>query len=340
MTRREFAATVAVPMFRPEIRRANLGLLLYSYGIRAKVEKQQGFSEPAKFIAFAHSRGANAVQMPLGVLTAETITEVRRTADRLEMAIEGIVSPPNADADLARFDAELATAKAVGATVVRTVLLGGRRYETFTKAADYTAFATRSAATLRRLEPVARRHGVAVAVENHKDFRTDELLDLLGGVSSEFVGICVDTGNNLALLEDPLETVTALAKYVRTVHLKDMAVEVSPDGFRLAEVPLGQGLIDLKSTVAVLRNTNPRVRFHLEMITRDPLPIPCLTDTYWATLGRVPGRDLARTLARVNRNTRPLTQVTRQTGPEQVSTEDRQVQESMEFASRTLLPTL
>ena len=35
------------------------------------------------------------------------------------------------------------------------------------------------------------------------------------------------------------------------------------------------------------------------MITRDPLPIPCLTEKYWAAMGDVPGRDLARTLRMV-----------------------------------------
>ena len=28
------------------------------------------------------------------------------------------------------------------------------------------------------------------------------------------------------------------------------------------------------------------MRFNLEMITRDPLKIPCLTEKYWATLGK------------------------------------------------------
>ena len=46
------------------------------------------------------------------------------------------------------------------------------------------------------------------------------------------------------------------------------------------------------------------MRLNLEMITRDPLTIPCLTDDYWATLDRVPGRDLARMLALVKKHAR------------------------------------
>ena len=45
-----------------------------------------------------------------------------------------------------------------------------------------------------------------LAVENHKDFRTDELVGVMKAISSEHVGVCVDTGNSIALLERPTDT--------------------------------------------------------------------------------------------------------------------------------------
>src|SRR5687768_3355168 len=110
-------------------------------------------------------------------------------------------------------------------------------------------------------------------------------------LSSEFVGVCVDTGNNVALLEEPLETAKVLAQWVAACHLKHMGVVETSDGFLLSEVLLGDGYLDLKAVVGVLRKANPAVRFSLQMITRDPLRIPCLTDDYWATFADVPGRD-------------------------------------------------
>jgi 3-oxoisoapionate decarboxylase len=44
------------------------------------------------------------------------------------------------------------------------------------------------------------------------------------------------------------------------------------------------------------------IRFNLEMITRDPLRVPCLTTDYWTTLEDVPGRRLAEAFARVRAN--------------------------------------
>jgi hypothetical protein len=52
--------------------------------------------------------------------------------------------------------------------------------------------------------------------------------------------------------------------------------------------PYADGFLDLKKMVSLLR---PSVRLNLEMITRDPLKIPCLTDRYWATAAGVAPRD-------------------------------------------------
>lgn len=343
MTRREFAAAGFASLFAAHANAGHestgtMGLQVYSCSIRARTEK--GFTEPLRFIEFARSRGANAVQLSLGIRTDADSDAIRGLCEKLGMGIEGIASPPTAEtASQERFAAELATARRCGASVVRTVLSRGRRYEAFDKPEDYVAFAKAAEATLARAEPIARRATVALAVENHKDFRVDEMIDALKTVSSEWVGVCVDTGNNIALLEDPMRTIEALAPFARSVHLKDMAVEDAADGFRLAEVPLGQGILDLKAIVAALRKGNPKVRFQLEMITRDPLSIPCLTEKYWATLGKVPAADLARTLAKVRAAARkePLPRITKLTPAEQLAAEDRNVRESFLYVAKEKL---
>lgn len=347
MNRREFLATgisgmmtVALATAAETPRRANLGLLLYSYGQRSKAEREQGFAEPARFLEFAHQRGASAIQIPLGTTTAEQAAQLRRAADRLEMKIEGIVAPPkDAGADLSRFSRELQSAHQCGVSIVRTVLLGGRRYEVFEKADEFAVFSRGSEEALKRAVAIAEEHKVTLAVENHKDYRVDELIDLLRRISSEWVGVCLDTGNNLALLDEPHATVEALAPFTRTVHLKDIGVEECDQGFRMAEVPLGTGTFDLPRMVTAIRRANPNVIFQLEMMTRDPLLIPCLTEKYWATLPSLPGRDLARTLAAVKKLARKdaLMRMSSLAAADQIAIEDRNVRESFDFAVRTRL---
>jgi hypothetical protein len=81
-----------------------------------------------------------------------------------------------------------------------------------------------------------------------------------------------------------------------------MAVQEYDQGFLLAEVPLGEGFLDLRRIVRTLRAARPEIRLNLEMITRDPLEVPCLTEKYWATFAALPGRHLARSLTMVRKH--------------------------------------
>ena len=127
-----------------------------------------------------------------------------------------------------------------------------------------------------------------------------------GALQQRVLGVCLDTGNNLAVLDDPIETVEKLAPWTFNVHFKDMAMEECDDGFLLSEVPLGEGMLDMPRIVDIIRRARPEVRFSLEMITRDPLLVPCLTDRYWASFDdENGGRDLARMLTRIRAQPAP-----------------------------------
>ncbi|MCC7176317.1 MAG: hypothetical protein IT159_14090 [Bryobacterales bacterium] len=90
-----------------------------------------------------------------------------------------------------------------------------------------------------------------------------------------------------------------------------MAIPEYADGFLLVEVPLGDGILDMKWIVDTVARARPNTRFTLEMMTRSPLKIPCLTGRYWVTFDGINGRNLARTLAMVRANPprRPLPDV-------------------------------
>ncbi len=234
------------------------------------------------------------------------------------------------------FERTVRATRTAGASVIRTVMLGGRRYETFKTLADWNEFARSSWKSLTRAEPILRKHGIRLAIENHKDWRIDEMLGILKRIDSPFVGVTIDTGNNLSLLEDPLDTVRAFAPYANSVHLKDMGLESYEDGFLLSEVPFGDGCLDLKAVVESIRSVRPEVRFTLEMITRDPLKVPCLQDDYWTTMGRVPGRDLASTMRTVREKGKPLPRVSHLPPEEQIRIEEQNNRDCLEYASSHL----
>ncbi len=321
--------------------RTRLGVASYSYHLRLAAErgeKKPGLADALTFLEHCHKLGAGGVQSGLGVRDAAYCAKLRKQAEAWGMFVEGSIRLPQNKAEVERFTAEVRTAKECGAAVLRTVLLGGRRYETFETVAAFRQWAERAWQSLTLAEPVVAKHDVRLAVENHKDYQAGDLLSILKRLGSRHVGACVDTGNNIALLEDPLATVATLAPAAFAVHLKDMAVAEYEDGFLLSEVPFGEGFLDLKKIVALVRQARPEARFSLEMITRDPLKVPCLTPKYWATFEDLPGRHLADTLAlvRKHKSPKPLPKTTGMSREEQLAAEEENVRKCLAFARSSL----
>jgi 3-oxoisoapionate decarboxylase len=341
MDRRAFlnrsACGLLAPLAAP-ITASRLGIVAYSYGIRRATEPGGRLQDPIGFVEHCRAGGAGGVQISIGTRDREYCGRLREALAAGGMYLEGIVRSPRERAEVERFEREVETARACGAQVLRTAMLDGRRYETFRTTEDFRRFRARSRDALALARPVVERHQIRLAVENHKDWRAAELAELLHEAHSPSIGACVDTGNNLALLETVEETVDILAPLAFTVHLKDMCVEEYSEGFLLAEVPLGNGFLDLRRVVDRLRRANPTIRFNLEMITRDPLRIPCLTPAYWTTLEDIPARRLAAalTFVRARRTREALPRVTGLEASQRVQREEENVRRSLRFARENL----
>lgn len=316
--------------------RTSMGLVIYCRGFLRQAMRQRNAEfdlfRPLPFLQHVHALGAGGMQANLGVLEVSEVRQLTTFAERHGLFIDAMVQPPQDASDLARFEREIQTARDVGALAVRTTIMPGRRYEQFKSLAEFRESQQRGQRMLEWAVPVLEKHRVRLAVENHKDERVDERVALLRHLDCEFIGACVDTGNSFALLDDPYGTIDALAPYAFTVHLKDQALREYPDGFLLGDVPLGQGAFDLPRMVATLRKAHPGIRFVLELITRDALPVPCLREDYWSTLPQVPGSDLARTLRIVREHpAERLQQVHGLALDQQLALEDANLRASLDF---------
>jgi sugar phosphate isomerase/epimerase len=322
-------------------KRKHLGLVTESFANRVAADRTGGgggLTDPLSFLEHCHRLGAGGIQFPFGARDRDYIKHLRGKAEAYQMYLEGSIGLPRDQSDADRFAADVQTAKEAGVTVVRTFMLGGRRYETFATAEKFRDWADRTFKSLVMAERIVARHDMRLAVENHKDWRTDELLAILKRLESKHVGVCVDTGNSIALLEDPHEVVEAYAPWAFSTHLKDMAVAEYDQGFLLSEVPLGEGFLDLKRIVTTLAKARPEVRFNLEMITRDPLKIPCLTTKYWTTFDSLPGKELARTLTMVRKHAarKPLPGVSGLSQKQKLELEEKNVRQSLNYAREKL----
>lgn len=318
------------------------GLAINVFDMRRAADLAAGrkpdISDPWEFLKECQRLGADGIQGPLGVRDAVYTTRLQRFAEEHGLYIEASIPAPREAADVERFENEVVTAQAAGAQLARTVIFPGRRYEQFNSLAEFAEASRRAGRSLELAEPVVRRHKFRLAVENHKDQRIPERLNLLKRFGSEYVGMCVDVGNSFGLCEDPLEVVRAYAPLAFTVHLKDQAVREYDEGFLFADAPLGKGFLDVSAMVRLLREANPAIHFNIEVMTRDPLRVPVLTNKYWATMSDVPATELARTLRTVKRNAsqQPLAQVSNLPIEGRVTAEARNITDSLAYARERL----
>ena len=331
MNRRTFLFTTAAAGALAAGTRSKMGIAVTSY---------LSFGRPKdtlEFLEHAHALGAGGIQMPLTSKEPGYISRFRTRAGQLGMYFEVIASLPKED-DPAAFESTVAAAKEAGARAIRVNCLPGRRYENFSNLADWRQAVDKSHANLDVALRIVERHKLPLAVENHKDFTADEMVALMKAKPSPWLGVCLDTGNNIALLDDPMATVEALAPFAVSTHVKDMGVAPYADGFLLSEMPLGEGMLDMRRIAETIHAARPETPLTLEMITRDPLKVPCLTDGYWATFPGRSGRYLARTLRLVeqSRGRKPLPVVMALAREAQLRLEEDNVKQSLAYASQHL----
>ena len=316
------------------------GIVIYDFNLRRqwmqKQDRMYNLFEPLTFLKHCHSVGAGGMQANLSAMQPSAIKQLRDFADRHDLFIDAIVRPPKERSDVDRFAAEIETAHDVGVQAVRTTIIPGRRYERFKTLDEFRELERRGKTMIELAVPVLEKYGVVLAVENHKDQRIDERVELFERLNCEFIGACLDTGNSIALLDDPYEAVEALAPYAMTVHLKDQSLEMYDEGFLLGDVPLGQGSLDLKRMIDSIRKAKPKIRFVLEVITRDALRVPCLTEGYWATMPDVPAHQLAMILRLVAHDPTEAQQVSILSDKEQVELENANVLASLKYAGKEL----
>jgi sugar phosphate isomerase/epimerase len=152
---------------------------------------------------------------------------------------------------------------------------------------------------LRAVRSQALDAGVRIAVENHAgDMQAREVKGLIEAAGADFVGACLDTGNPMWVVEDPLLTLETLAPYVATSHVRDSAIFEHPRGAAAQWVALGDGAVDFARFVELYRKLCPKASMQLEIITgRPPEVLPYLEPDFWKAFQKTPAWEFARFVA-------------------------------------------
>jgi 3-oxoisoapionate decarboxylase len=254
------------------------GIDTYSYhyaaGLWEYSPTSKPFAQAAAWLTKAHELGLDGVQYcdtgHLESLEPLYLHGLRSIAESLGLYIElGTVGT-----NPTHLKEMLQAAKAVGSPVLRT-FVGERPPKGLSLDEHFAAVTDR----LLQVMPVCDELGISLAIENHQEFSVAELLILIDMVGSSSLGICLDTGNCLATLEDPLAAARFSGSHTKTLHFKDYQVAAAQGGFALIGCPLGEGVIQLREILTVMATDAPEATLNIETyIGNHFIPLPATAE--------------------------------------------------------------
>jgi 3-oxoisoapionate decarboxylase len=286
--------------------------------------------------------GLAGVQTSLEAIELDMATALGKRVKAYGMELILDTPPlPVEEGQLYRYDFALKACKAAGVRCLHAAL-ADRRYEQFDSVSTFQRSFERLKSYVSLAVPMLEKEKIRLAIENHGDWRAAEFADWLDRLGCEYVGVCFDFAESMALCEDPMETLRKLAPFTFMAHIKDVAVEAYQDGFLLSDAPLGEGILDLKEMVRILREKDPKMPFYLDMTTGDPVKVPVSTEKYRAafsnTYSPLPEKDVANMLDMVRKNPpkKPLPQVSGMSPAEAVKLEDERNLKCVAWARKNL----
>lgn len=227
--------------------------------------------------------------------------EVKRIAADLGLHLEtggGGVFPKTPDAFNASVEnirKNILRAKAMGSPLMRAVIASER---SALPPGPVEQHIDTMIKLLKTVRPQAVDAGIKIAIEVHKDLQAWELKGLIEQAGPDFVGVYMDTGNPVFVLEHPLTTLLTLAPHILTLHLRDSVVYEHKGGVAVQWVPLGEGNIDFTQIMAKARELCPNVYVYVKPITgRPPQVLPYLETSFWKMYPKARAAELARFLA-------------------------------------------
>ncbi|GGA12119.1 xylose isomerase [Paenibacillus marchantiophytorum] len=257
-----------------------LGLAVYGTTFMMGIHPQSSRARitASQLLEQAAQLNLQGIELPLSLLEGEDVAALARRAREggqyLVVASGSYAPKPLAQA--------LEAAVQLGAPTVRTVVggadFGGDRRK---MAGRWPAFMEEVLSGLGEAALAAAKAGVTLAVENHQDLASEELLWLCEEIDSPNFGITLDTGNPLATAEEPVHFARKIAPHLKHVHLKDYWAYLSEEGYRLVRCPLGQGVVDFPALFQVFETYCPEVNMSMELGALEARHTRVLCDDYW-----------------------------------------------------------
>lgn len=270
----------------------------YSTGMGYRQLQPEGFVPLTAYdlMEKAVSAGLGGLSLDLGTLVdpadKEELRRIRRAAEARGLWLAAATG----GTDIERLTSVLRAAAELGCTVVRTVIggakLGGDRRE---MSGRWGTFMRKTLADLEQLAKVAEELRVTLAIENHQDLTSDEIIGLLREISSPWLGVVLDVANPLGTAEDPDTFYRKVMPFVKAAHLKDYRIRMTESGYLLCRCALGEGVIDFRRLFADFRRWAPNLRPTIELAALEARHVRVLEEDFWPEYPPRPAIEVVRT---------------------------------------------
>jgi sugar phosphate isomerase/epimerase len=249
------------------------------------------------------------ISLPPAVLADEAaVRQVRDHADRLGIKLQlayGSVCPSARafNAQLGTVEEQVARAlkasQIFGAKCMRCILGGDPERPQIEMHIDNM---------VKAIRPIRARildAGVKLAVENHGgDLQAREMKMMIEAVGPDVMGVCLDSGNPVWMLEDPHMTLETLIGYAETCHVRDSAVWKTPEGIAVRWVNMGDGNVDIDGWIRKFVQAKPGMPIIFEnLVSGNPRVHAIYHPQFWDNWRKMPAADFGRFLAIADKGT-------------------------------------
>jgi sugar phosphate isomerase/epimerase len=221
-----------------------LGLDSYSFHLAFARHEDFSFDEPIDLFQFIDRvsklgfQGFQIDPMHLESDKADYVLQLKSLADERGLFVEhGIMSVQPED-----ILSGIHVCQMLDSSILRTFI----GFDRFSPATHVRHELEQAKLDISRTLKALQDADVYLAIENHGDVTSEELVELVLDIGDPHVGICLDVGNSLCVLEDPMQAFDRMLPYALTTHFKDYMLSMTNFGCKIYGTALGCGILPLK----------------------------------------------------------------------------------------------
>jgi sugar phosphate isomerase/epimerase len=267
------------------VEKVNFGLSCYSFPFSCGFLKRDGVSACPKpmngldLVDLAAQHGMGSVEFPHNIIPdhseagLDRFNELLKSKGMTYVLDMGIIN-------VEEMQRVLPLGKRAGARIVRCTITGFLEGARAKMVPDWDAYMRDMISRVVAVRPLLDELDMVLAIENHQDATSGDLLALCTAGGPR-VGATLDVVNPLAVAEEPYEFAERLGDRIFNIHIKDYTVHRTESGYNLARAGIGEGCIDWRRMLSLIKGVSPAAMWHVELAALNARHIRLYEDQWW-----------------------------------------------------------